>query len=185
MQRKSFLRLLLETFGYAAGGNAMALVVTFSLLSFGADSALKVIAVFCSLSLYLMMMFNAGYKDGELDKKLFNRKTIEKQQGGKWFILGGIVAGFFVVMCLLLLVLSVNNGEDGAVLTGSYFNFFRIIFAAIMALSLLLGEMTNPVWSPFIFMGIFALAPFTCRLGYWVAFHEKWTLDSIMYVKKK
>ncbi|MDR2559316.1 MAG: hypothetical protein LBC86_07230 [Oscillospiraceae bacterium] len=185
MQKKSFLRLLLETFGYAAGANAMALIVTFSLLTFNAGTALMGIAVFCSVSLYLMMLFNAGHKDGELDRKLFNRKTIDKQQGNKWYILGGIVAGFFIIACALLLVFSVNSGEDGTVISGSYFSFVRIILSAIMALSLLFGELTNPVWAPFVFIGIFALTPFACRLGYWVGFYEKWTMENIMYAKKK
>ncbi|MCL2696452.1 MAG: hypothetical protein FWE74_00055 [Oscillospiraceae bacterium] len=185
MQRKSFLRLLLETFGYAAGGNVMALIVTFSLLSFGAGTAFKGIALFCSVSLYLMMLFNAGHKDGELDRKLFNRKTIDTQQGGKWFVIGSIVGGFFVLMCALLFVFSVNSGDDGTVISGSYFSFVRIIFATVMAISLLLGDLSNPIWAPFVFMSIFALTPLICRLGYWVGFYEKWTMDNIMYMKKK
>jgi hypothetical protein len=181
MQRKSFLKLLLGAIGYAAGANAMALVVTFSLMMFGGQSILKGIAVFCSVSLYLMMMFNAGHKDGELDRKLLNRKIISKQQGSKWYILGGIVAGFYIIACALLFVFNTGDGVIG----GSYFNFVRIIFAAIMALSLLLGELTNPMWAPFVFMGVFATTPFVCRLGYWVGFYEKWNIENIMYVKKK
>jgi hypothetical protein len=185
MQRKSFLKLLLSACGYAAGANAMSLVVTFSLLMFGGSRVLRIIAVFCSVSLYLLMMFNAGHKSGELDRKLFNRKTIDKQQGNKWFIIGGIVAGFFIIACALLFILGVSSGEDGTVISGSYFNFVRIIFAVIMAVSLLLGELANPLWAPFVFMGIFATAPFVCRLGYWVGFYEKWNIENIIYVKKK
>jgi hypothetical protein len=88
-------------------------------------------------------------------------------------------------MCVLLFVLSAGSGEDGTVLSGAYFNLFRVLFATIMSLSLLLGEATNPIWAPFVFMGVFGLAPIICRLGYWVGFHEKWTMENIMYAKKK
>jgi len=177
MQKKSFLRLLLGTAGYALLGNILALIVTFSLGNFGVGNALMGLAAFCSLSLYFMMVFNAAHKDGETDRKLFNRKTIEKPEGSKWVKIGIIV---WLLLCIPCVVLIIVPG---------FLIVVRFLLASIMAVSFLLSDAEtpalNPSWAPFLFMGIFALTPVVCRLGYWVAFYEKWSVDNIVYKKKK
>jgi len=187
MQKKSFLRLLLGTFGYAAMGNLMGAVITISLGAFGIGDILMAIAAICSILTYLMMIFNAGHKDGEIDRKLFQRKQIEKPDFNKWVKIGCIVFAFYCVACAFLFIFTGSGGESGTMIhvDGGYLNPFRIIFAAVMAVSLLLGSAENPIWSPFVFMGVYALTPFICRLGYWVAFYEKLTIDNIVYKKKK
>ncbi|MCL2018732.1 MAG: hypothetical protein FWG70_03140 [Oscillospiraceae bacterium] len=187
MQKKSFLRLLVGTLGYSLVGNLMAAVVTFSLASFGVGDVLMVVAAFCSISTYLMMVFNAGHKDGEIDRKLFSRGQISAPEPMKWVKIGCIVGGLFCIACALLFVFTGSGGEDGTGISvdGGYLTPFRIVFAAVMAVSLLLGNAVIPIWSPFIFMGIFALTPIACRLGYWVAFYEKLTIDNIVYKQKK
>jgi MFS family permease len=187
MQKKSFLKLLLGALGQALGANVMSLIVTFSLITFGMNTVTKSIAAFCSVSLYLMLLFNAGHKDGEIDRKLLQRKTIEKQDGDKWYIIGAIVALLFCVACVFLFFFTGSGGEDGTGISadGGYLSIFRVVFASVMAVSLLFGDSVIPIWSPFVFMAIFSLAPFAGRLGYWVGFHEKWRLENIMYEKKK
>jgi len=184
MQQKSFLRLVSGAFGYSCLANLMSLVVTFSLIGIGESDALKVIAVICSVLLYVMLLFNAGHRDGEIDKKLFGSHKIEQQMGDKWYKIGGLVAGFYCLMCLLLFVFS-GEGEGVISVAGGFLSLFRILFPVTMALSILLGDTANPLWAPFVFMAIFALMPFACRLGYWVGFHDKWVLQNMMYIKKK
>ncbi|MDR2532120.1 MAG: hypothetical protein LBC82_04680 [Oscillospiraceae bacterium] len=187
MRKKSFLRLLFETLGSAVIGNVMALVVTISLASFGTGNALLGISAFCSISVYLMLVFNSGYKDGEIDRKLIQRKVIEKPEGGKWVKIGCLIGGFFCVASALLLLFTGSGGETGTAISadGGYLNPFRLALGAIMAVSLLLGGTEIPIWSPLVFMGIFALTPVACRFGYWVGVYEKWTIDNIVYKKKK
>jgi hypothetical protein len=163
----------------------MSLVVTVSLIGLGGGSTTRVIAVICSVTLYVMLLFNAGHKDGEADRKLRARNAIEKERGNKWYKIGGIAAGVYCALCLLLFVFS---GEGEGVINaygGGFLPLFRFLCPVVFALSTLLGETANPIWSPFVFMGVYALAPFACRLGYWVGFHDKWVLQNIMYEKKK
>jgi hypothetical protein len=150
--------------------------VTIALAGFGIGDILMGVAAFCSVSIYLMFMFTAGHKDGETERKLLARKTIEKTEPGKWLKIGIIV---WILVCLPCVALLIFHGSF------IYLTFFRFMFSVMMALSLLFGSESNPFWTPFLFMGIYALTPVACRLGYYVGFFEKMTIDSIVYKKKK
>lgn len=172
MQQKSVLRLFLEAAAYVAAGNVMALVVTLSLLSFGNDTPLIVIAAFCAVSTYLMMAFSVGHKDGEQERKLVRINRLDKPNPNKWLIIGAVLWLLLCVPCVVLFI------------TPAFLNVFRFIFAAVFALSLLFGSDTVPVWAPFVFMGVFALTPVFMKLGHYVGYFEKITMDSIVYKKK-
>jgi len=176
MKQKSFLRLLLETIGYAAAGNALAVIVTISLAGLGTGNFMIGLAAFCGISLYMVMIFNTGHKDGEQERKFMRRKTIEKPNPNKWILIGLIVWAILCLPCIALLLF------PGSVIVLSV---FRFAVGAMFALSLLLGSAEIPAWSPYLFMGIFALTPVMCRLGHYVGYYEKMTIESIIYKKQK
>jgi len=173
MQQKSVFRLFLEALGYVVAGNVMALVVTLSLLGFGNDNVLIVVASFCAISTYLMMTFSVGHKDGEQERKLVRVNRLEKPNPNKWLIIGIVAWLMLCVPCIILLF------APGFLIP------FRFIFGALFAISLLFGSDTIPAWSNFVFIGIYALTPVFMMLGHYVGYFEKMTMDSIIYKKKK
>jgi hypothetical protein len=176
MKQKSFLRLLLETTGSAFAGNLLALVVVISLGGLGTGNFMIGVSAFCGISLYMVMTFNSGHKDGEQERKYVRRKTIEKPNPSKWIKIGLIVWGIMCIPCVVLILIPGSL----TVLT-----IVRFSLGSVFALSLLLGSSEIPAWSPYLFMGIYAVTPVMCRLGYYVGYYEKMTLDSIIYKKVK
>ena len=173
MQKKSFLRLFLEAAGYAAIGNLLGLGITVSLGAFFEKDFMVVIAAFCSISIYLIMITGAGHKDGEHERKLIGVKRLEKPEPDKWIIIGVIIWLLLCVPCAALIIFP------------GFLLVFRFTFGAVFALSLLFGNGEIPVFAPFVFMGVYALTPLMFRVGYYIGFNEKLTVDSIVYKKKK
>ena len=174
MQKKSFFKLLLITLWNVVIGNILSLVVTLSLAGILSNYITYGLAAFCSISLFFVFIFNAGFKDGEHERKLVTRKFIEKPEPNKWIIIGIIVWVLLSVPCVLLIFMPMHP----------YLNIFRFAFASMFALSRLFGQTEIPSWSPFVFMGIYALIPVACRLGHYIGYYEKVTLESIVYKKK-
>ena len=178
MQKKSLLKLFFELLGYVLAGNLLSLVVTISLSGFLTETNENIIfgiSSVCSILLLITCVFSVGYKDGELERKLINRKTLEKPDPNKWFIIGGIV---WILMCILCAMLNIIPGT-------MYLQVFRFAVASMFALSLFFGSSEIPAFAPFIFMGVFALIPVACRVGYYAGFYDKIAIDNIIYKKKK
>ncbi|MCL1823203.1 MAG: hypothetical protein FWG44_03280 [Oscillospiraceae bacterium] len=174
MQKKSFLRVFLETLGYVLAGNLLALVVTISLGAFNGNIALG-ISAFCSITLFFACVFSAAHKDGEYERKLQRRKVLEEPDPNRWIMVGVIIWVLICIPCVLLIF----NPQAGFLLA------FRLSVASMMAFSLFFGSSSIPFWTPLVFIGIFALIPVACRLGYYVGYYEKAMLENIIYKKQK
>ncbi|MCL2078072.1 MAG: hypothetical protein FWH08_06690 [Oscillospiraceae bacterium] len=170
MQRKSFLKLFLETMSYVLAGNILALVVTITLAGFSAENNIIMgIAAFLSVTLFLTFMFSAAHKDGEQERKLITRNQIETPEPNKWFFIGIIV---WLLLCIPCIALIFSPG---------FLNIFRFVMASVMALSFLIEDWK---FAPFVYMGVYALTPVACRLGHYIGFYEKWSVDGLVYKNK-
>lgn len=155
--------------------NFLGLIVTVSLAGFSNNAIVYGIAAFCSVALFILIMFSVGHKDGEHERKLITRKVIETPEPKKWYVIGVIVWVILCIPCIVLVMMP----------AASYLIFFRFACGSMFALSLLFGMREIPFWAPFIFMGIFALTPIAARYGFYIGFYDKITIDSIVYEKKK
>jgi len=175
MKQKSFLRLLLETIGFAYAGNLLAIIVTVSLSAIDTDFMMNV-AAFCGIALYVVMVFNVGHKYGEYDMKLMRRKIITEPQPNRWIVIGLIV---WVLMCVPSIFVLLQPNSPVSMVT------LRLVSGSMFALSLAVGEVDKiPEWSPYLFMGIYAMTPVLCRVGHYCGYFEKLTMENIMYKKK-
>ncbi|MCL2108856.1 MAG: hypothetical protein FWH20_05870 [Oscillospiraceae bacterium] len=178
MKQKSFPKLTLIAIGHAAIGNLLSLIVTISLVGlagiFG-TTFLYILAAICSIALFFMFTYSGAYKDGERERKLLARKVIAAPAPNKWLVIGGIVAVLFSVPSILLIFMP----------EPPFLYLFRLVLSpSVMALSLLFRLESSPGWAPFVYMGLYALTPIACRMGYNAGFYDKVSLESIIYKKK-
>jgi len=168
MKKNSFAKLFLGALGYMFMGNFMSLILEITLIPFSGNKFLTVIFAFCAMFIYLSLMFTVAYKDGTNCRKLLKAQNAQNSQNApkiRWLIISLALWGLSVIFAVILL-----------------FNEpFRLPYLLLNGAVAPLDSLLLPEYSPYVFMGFYALTVPACLLGFWCGIKDKLNVDKIVY----
>ena len=169
--RKSFIKLLPPALGYMVMGNLLATIMSISLAPFSTETAIMGLAVLFAMAIYLLLVAVPAYKNGMDENKNIESGSDLKIPKYRWVVIGLIEWGIMLIPSLVFLSVGYSIGV------------YRIILGAIQPLSLFLvnenGVMLS--YSPYVFMGFYALTVPACHIGFILGAGDKLNKDRIMY----
>lgn len=158
----------------------MCAIMTISLAAFISMQPMRILTAALSVVLFHSLMFNAGYKDGIREKKMFTLKRTDSIPKYRWVKIGFAVFGITIIPTVVLLINKLFiSGFD-------FMIAFRFISGAVYPFALLTSgnSVTEmPMYAPFVFILFYALIPVACQIGFNVALSGKLTKDNIIYKK--
>lgn len=196
MKRQPFYILLLKGLGYIVLGNFMCLFMTMALtmLTYKAGGAIffNILAIICCTLVFYMLVFTAGWKDGNRERSLVKNHRVEAPLKYRWIFIGIIL---YIIAALPSLVLLLNKlffpEEDTLYLyrfiSGSAYPFVQT-FLPQPDLDTKAWEHTvyrqidsMPALFPALMLVYYAIIPVMTQLGWYIGYTDKWNTDKLMY----
>ncbi len=196
MKRQPFYILLLKGLGYIVLGNFMCLFMTMALTMLthiaGGDIFFNILAIICCTLVFFLLVFTAGWKDGNRERSLVKNHRVEAPLKYRWIFIGIIL---YIIAALPSLVLLLNKlffpEEDTLYLyrfiSGSAYPFVQT-FLPRPDLDTMAWEHTAyrqidsmPALFPALMLAYYAIIPVMTQLGWYIGYTDKWNTDKLMY----
>ncbi len=199
MKRQPFYILLLKGIGYIVLGNVLCFFMTMALTMFisksdnpGFNILMNVIAMICSVLIFHMLMFTAGWQDGHREHSLVKNGRVDGSLPHRWIFLGIIM---FVIAAAPTIVLLLNKLFFPQADTFYLYRFISGSAYPFIQTFVPMPELQNEAWVettyrqiddmsplfPALMLIYYAIIPVMTQLGWYIGFTDKFNKDNIMY----
>ena len=179
MQREHFLKIFVKGLGYAFFGNILSGIMVFSIAPVIGIWLLTAVALLFTLFIYGSLLFTAGYRDGQRERKLIKNHRVETTPKNRWIVYGLIIGAIMAIPGYVILAAKLVPFA----VSGEFMFAFRFINGAVTPL-LYASEMQAaapvdyPLWLCIAFIGIYViLSPLLAQIGYKFGFDDKARTD--------